>query len=123
MLSQMTYLLHPPSQLLRMLTYLRPNSSDPCPAVSVCLGGGCWCCYHCPLAHIRLRCYLCPAFPLQCGCLSRNHIQSRSREPVHMGSARFFRFPCSYPNWYFLRRIPDCRLRWTLFLLKGQGRP
>ena len=122
MLSRMTCFPHSPYQSILTPTYLYLNSSDLHSTVYVRLGGGCWCCYHCPLTHLHLLCYSCPASPLQRGRLSQNHVQHRYREPVHMGSS-CFHLPCYCSNWYALHMIPNFRLCWTLFFLKGKGRP
>ena len=99
----------PPIAPLFTPTYLRPNSSDHRPVISVCLvwGRGC-CCYQYPLAHLRLLCCLCPVFPHQRGRLSQHIILRRSCEPVCMGSDLFcYLHSCSS----VLHSIPDHCLR------------
>ena len=120
----MTSFLHPPNQLLATTTYLRPDSSECHPTVSVSLGWGGLGLFlplppRAPLPSLFFR----PAFSLQRFRLYQNHTQRRSREPVRLVTTRFVRFPCYCSNFSVFREIPGCRLRWTLSFLKGLGWP
>ena len=87
-------------------TYLLPDSSDRRPVFSTRLGGGGWCCYHFPLAHIRLHCYL--HLYHQSGHLVRHQILRRSRGSVP--PSFWYRFPWYFPS--VPRETPNLHHHW-----------